>query len=256
MPWNEFETTAEGGMVAGVTTIPGGSGSPIHAYVARPDGAGPYPGVLLIHHVPGWDEFYREFSRRFAEHGFMAVCPNLFESYGAGTPSQVAARAREDGYPSDAQVVADSQAAINWLKSQPQSNGKVGVIGSCSGGRHSVLVASSIPSSVDAAVNLWGGNVVQPADRLSAKQPVAPIDLVPQMTAPLLGLFGNDDMNPNPEQVNQLEAVLQEHHKTYQFHRYDGAGHGFMYYQGPAYRPQAAMEGWGHVEAWFTQYLA
>jgi carboxymethylenebutenolidase len=256
MPWNQYETTAEGGMVAGVTTIPGGSGSPIHAYVARPDGAGPYPGVLLIHHVPGWDEFYREFSRRFAEHGFMAICPNLFESYGSGTPDEVAARARADGYPSDAQIVADADAAIKWLKSQPQSNGKVGVIGSCSGGRHSVLVASSIPSSVDAAVNLWGGNVVQPADRLSAKQPVAPIDLVPQMTAPLLGLFGNDDMNPSPDNVNQLEAVLKEHNKTYQFHRYDGAGHGFFYYQGMSYRPQAAMDGWGKVEAWFQQYLA
>jgi carboxymethylenebutenolidase len=248
--WNQFRTDAEGGMVAMNTKITGGSGDMIHAYIAKPDGPGPYPGVVLIHHVPGWDEFYREFTRRFAEHGYIAVCPNLYEKFGHGTPDEVAAKGRSEL--TDDSVVADAEASLNWIKSQPNSNGKVGVIGSCSGGRHSVLVASRVPAFA-AVVDLWGGGVVQA--ETTPQRPVAPIDLTAQLNAPLLGLFGNDDMSPSPAQVNQHEEALKAAGKTYQFHRYDGAGHGFMYYQGMSYRPQAAMDGWNKVVAWFDQYL-
>jgi carboxymethylenebutenolidase len=253
MAWNNFNTATEGGMVAGVSKIAGGGGDPINAYIARPDGPGPYPGVVLLHHVPGWDEFYREFARRFAEHGYIAIAPNLYERFGHGTPDEVAAIGRSQL--TDASVIADADASLAWIKSQPSSNGKVGVIGSCSGGRHAVLVAATNPE-FDAVVNLWGGNVVQPAESLNERQPVAPIDLIPQLEAPMLGLFGNDDANPNPDAVNVLEEALKENNKEYQFHRYDGAGHGFFYYQGPAYRPQAAMEGWNHVDDWFKKHLA
>jgi carboxymethylenebutenolidase len=253
MAWNSFNTATEGGMVAGVSKIAGGGGDMINAYIARPDGPGPYPGVVLLHHVPGWDEFYREFARRFAEHGFIAIAPNLFDRFGQGTPDEVAAIARPQI--TDASVLGDADASLAWIKAQPSSNGKVGVIGSCSGGRHAVLAAASNPA-FDAVVNLWGGNVVQPAESLNERQPVSPVTLVPQLRAPMLGLFGNDDMNPNTEAVNVLEQTLKENNKEYEFHRYDGAGHGFMYYQGMAYRPQAAMEGWNHVEAWFKKHLA
>lgn len=252
--WNDFQTSALGGMTAGVTMVPGGAGAEIHAYIAKPDGAGPYPGVVLIHHVPGWDEFYREFARRFAEHGYIAIVPNLFESYGHGTPSEVAARAREDGYPSDDAVVADAVASATWIKSQANSNGKVGVIGSCSGGRHATLVASR-SDQFGAVVDLWGGGVVATPDQLTAKRPVAVVDLTPQLAAPLLGLFGNDDQNPNVAAVNTHEEALKAAGKEYTFHRYDGAGHGFMYYQGPAYRPQQAMDAWEKIDAFFKEKL-
>jgi hypothetical protein len=110
----------------------------IQAYVARPDGSGPYPGIVLVHHAPGWDEFYQEFARRFANHGFVAICPNLYYREGHGTPDDVAAQVRAAGGVADGQVVADCEAAMGWLKSLPTSNGKVGIIGTCSGGRHSV----------------------------------------------------------------------------------------------------------------------
>ena len=255
MSWNTFITDVEGGMTAVNTTITGGGGDTIHAYIAQPDGAGPYPGVVLLNHAPGWDEFYREFARRFAEHGYIAIAPNLYERYGHGTPDDVAARVRGDGGIADASVIADAEASMLWIKAQPTSNGKVGIIGTCSGGRHSVLVASTVPG-FDAVADLWGGGVVAAPEQLTEKRPVAPILLTEQLTAPIIGLFGNDDMSPSPEQVNQHEAALQEHGKTYQFHRYDGAGHGFFYYQGTSYRPQAAMDGWAKVDAWFKQYLA
>jgi carboxymethylenebutenolidase len=255
MTWNSLRTDQVTGMVTSNVTLTGYNGDTVHAYAARPEGPGPFPGVVLTHHVPGWDEFYREFVRRLADHGFMAISPNLFERYGQGTPDEVAAIARADGYPSDASVIGDAEAAMKWLKAQPESNGKVGITGSCSGGRHAVLVAASVPG-FDAVVNLWGGNVVQPPDRLSEKQPVAPIDLIPQLNAPMLGIFGNDDTNPSPDDVNQLEAALKENGKTYLFQRYDGAGHGIFYYQGTSYRPQAAIDGWNKLLDWFNQYLA
>jgi carboxymethylenebutenolidase len=255
MTWNSQRTDAVVGMVTSNVTFPGFSGDTIHGYAARPEGPGPFPGVVFVPHIGGWDEFCRESVRRLADHGFMAITPNIFQRYGEGTPEEVAAVARADGFPADASVIGDAEAAMKWLKAQPQSNGKVGITGPCSGGRASVLVASSVPG-FDAVVNLWGGNVVQPPDRLSAKQPVAPIDLIPQLNAPMLGIFGNDDMNPSPDMVNQLEAALKENGKTYMFQRYEGAGHGIFYYQGMSYRPQAAIDGWNKLIGWFNQYLA
>ena len=92
---------------------------------------------------------------------------------------------------------------------------------------------------------------------LSEARPVAPIDLTAGLSAPLLGLFGNDDKHPTPEQVNQHEAELKRLGKDYEFHRYDGAGHGFFYYHAPMYRPQQAMDGWEKIFTFFGgTYLA
>jgi carboxymethylenebutenolidase len=253
MTWNSTRTDAFTGMSTSNVKLTGYNGDAVSAYVAVPEGAGPFPGVVLAHHAPGYDEFSREFVRRLADHGFMAIMPNLYERFGHGTPDEVATKARAEGV-ADASVIGDAEAAMKWLKAQPQSNGKVGITGPCSGGRHAVLVASSVPG-FDAVVDLWGGGVVASPEQLTEKRPVAVIDLTPQLTAPILGIFGNDDMSPSPAQVDQHEAALKEHNKTYQFHRYDGAGHGFFYYHSPSYRQQQAMDGWNKVLGWFDQYL-
>jgi carboxymethylenebutenolidase len=253
MFWNGFSTDELGGMVARVELITGGGGDTIHAYIARPDGDGPYPGVVLVPHAPGWDEILREMSRRFAAHGFVAICPNIFERFGHGTPADVVAMVRAMGGISDDSVVADSEAAMQWIKAQPFSNGLVGVIGMCSGGRHATLVASRV-EGFSVLGDLWGGGVV-PNGEPTPNMPVAVIDLTPQLNVPVIGLFGNDDMGPSPAQVDQHEAALIANGKTYAFYRYDGAGHGFFYYDRTNYRPQAAMDGWEKVLAFFTQYL-
>jgi len=252
--WNAFNTDTLGGIVAEAAMMTGGSGSQIHTYVARPNGAGPYPGVVMTHHAPGWDEYYREFARRFAEHGFIAIVPNLFEQFGQGTPDDVAAAARGAGGVWDESVIGDAHAALELVKRMPWSNGKVGVIGTCSGGRHALLVATKVPG-FGAVADLWGANVVVPPERLTPQQPQAVVDLTPELNVPLLGLFGNDDMNPSPDQVNQHEQVLKDNGKQFVFYRYDGAGHGFFYYHLPLYRQQQAMDGWNKVEDFFNQNL-
>jgi carboxymethylenebutenolidase len=252
--WNTYSTDEKKGITAGVTTFTAGGGDQIHAYVARPEGTGPYPGIVAIHHMPGWDEFYREFSLRLANHGFTVICPDLYCRVGHGKSDDITAKVRADGGLPDDQVVADAAAAQKWLREQPTSNGKVGIIGSCSGGRYTVLIASRA-KGFDAAVDLWGGRVVMPDDTLTEKQPKAPIDYTKDLETPLLGLFGNDDQSPTPADVDKHEAALKQHGKDYEFHRYDGAGHGFFYYDRPNYRQAQAMDGWNKVFAFFDQKL-
>lgn len=208
----------------------------------------------LVAHLPGWDEFYRETSRRFSQHGYLAICPAVYCRFGHGLPAEAAALARSKGGVSDDTVVGDCDGAMKYLRALPYSNGKVGVIDTCSGGRHSFLIACRV-SGLDAAVECRDGRVVTPSDELTAAQLVAPIDLTSDLSCPLLGIFGNDDQSPSLENVNQHEEELKRHGKNYQFHRYDGAGHGFWYYHTDRYRPQQAMDAWQKVFEFFGEHL-
>jgi carboxymethylenebutenolidase len=253
--WNSFSTDFNNGITSEVITYPGGNGDQIHAYIARPaEGNGPLPGVVAVHHMPGWDEFYREFSDRLARHGHTVICPNLYDRYGQGSPDDIAAKVRGEGGVHDDSVVADLSAARDWLLAQPTSNGKVGIIGTCSGGRHALLTASRT-QGFNAVADLWGGGVVMRPEDLSEARPVAPIDLTADLNTPLLGLFGNDDQYPTPAQVDQHEAELARLGKEFEFFRYDGASHGFFYYFAPMYRPEATMDGWEKIFAFFGDKL-
>ncbi len=252
--WNDIQTDSYDGMSAELITMKGNNGDDIHAYFTRPLGNGPYPGIVLIHHLPGWDELYREFARRFTEHGYVVICPDLYDRFGHGTPDDVAAKVRGEGGVPDDFVVGDAEAAREYLRSLPYSNGKVGVIGTCSGGRHTYLVACRT-TGFDAAVDCWGGNVIMAPDRITPQQPVSPFDYTKDLSCPLLGIFGNDDTSPPPDQVDRHEEELKKHGKEYEFHRYDGAGHGFFYYDRPAYRQEQAMDGWGKVFDFFGKHL-
>jgi carboxymethylenebutenolidase len=252
--WNRSRTDAYEAMVAETVVMRGDKGDLINAYFARPLGPGPFPGIVFVHHLPGWDEFSRETVRRFAHHGYVVICPNLFYRFGHGTPEDVAAKSRAEGGVPDDSVVGDCAAAMDYLKALPYSNGKVGIIGPCSGGRHSYLVACRV-KGFNAVVDLWGGRVVMAPGELNPRQPVAPLDYTKDLSCPILGLFGNDDQNPSPDQVNLHEAELKKHGKSYEFHRYDGAGHGFWYYDRPNYRQQQAMDSWQKTFAFFQHHL-
>lgn len=253
--WSSFNTASPPVITTSAVKVTGHNGDQVNAYVARPVGSGPYPGVVVVHHLPGWDEFYQEFTRRLANHGYICISPDLYSRVGNGTPEDVAAKVRGEGGVPDDQVVGDMSAASDWLKSQSDCTGKIGIIGTCSGGRHAYLTACRAPGKFDAIVDLWGGGVVQPQDQLNPKQPVAPVDYTKDLNIPLLGLFGNDDQRPSPADVDKHEEALKKLGKKYEFHRYDGAGHGFFYYDRPAYRQQQAMDGWNKVLAFFEQNL-
>jgi carboxymethylenebutenolidase len=148
-------------MKAETISITGHGGDPIEAYLAQPLGAGPYGGVVVIHHMPGYDEGTKEITRRFAAKGYIALMPNLYwrEAPGAA-PDDAAAAARAQGGVPDERLVGDVQGAADHIQSLPGANGKVGTIGYCSGGRQSFLAACSLP--LDAAVACYPGMVVKP----------------------------------------------------------------------------------------------
>ncbi|HEX8005934.1 MAG TPA: dienelactone hydrolase family protein [Trebonia sp.] len=242
-------------ILAETVMISGHEGHTIEAYSARPLHAGPVGGVVVIHHMPGYDEATKEITRTFAAHGYNVVMPNLYwrEAPGA-SPDDAAATARAQGGVPDERLVGDVAGAAAYLKNLTNANGKVGVIGYCSGGRQSFLAAVSLP--LDAAVDCYGAFVVgTPPEGMPLK--VGPIvDRTPQLSCPLLGLFGADDHYPSPEHVAELEAALKAAGKTYEFHSYEGAGHAFFSVNRPAYRPEAAVDGWQKIFDFYGKYLA
>lgn len=252
--WNNIKTDEYEGMIAETVTLKGYSDDLIHAYFSRPMGEGPFPGIILIPHMPGWDEFCRETARRFTQHGYLSICPNIFERFGHGLPEEVSAKAREEGGVPDDSVMGDCESALDYLSTLPYSNGKVGVIGMCSGGRHAFMAACRV-SGLDAAVECWGGRVVAEEKDLTEAQPVAAIDYTPELSCPLLGIFGNDDKFPSPEEVNLHEEELKKYGKDYKFYRYDNAGHGFWYYHTDRYRPEQTMDSLEKVFDFFEKHL-
>src|SRR4029077_11165037 len=128
-------------MLAETVTFKGHNGDLGEAYFARPLGPGPFPGVVIIHHMPGWDEWIKEVPRKLAYHGFLGIAPHLYFREGPGDPDDIGARVRAAGGVSDEQVIGDVAGSMEYLRALPYSNGKVAVMGFCSGGRHTYLVA-------------------------------------------------------------------------------------------------------------------
>ena len=154
----------------------------------------------------------------------------------------------------DERLVGDVAGAANRLGALPHANGKIGVIGHCSGGRQAFLAAVSLP--FDAAVDCYGAFVVKepPAGSGMSIKPL--IDRAENLSCPLLGLFGGDDKFPAPEEDDTLAAELKRLGKTFDFHVYEGAAHAFFNYNRPSYRPEAAVDGWNRIFDFFGRYLA
>jgi carboxymethylenebutenolidase len=242
-------------ITAGTVTITGHGGDQIEAYLARPLDPTPRGGVVVIHHMPGYDAATKEMVRKLAANGLAALCPNLYSREAPGaSPDDAAAFVRANGGVPDERLVGDVDGAAAHLRTLENSNGKVGVIGHCSGGRQTFLAACSL--TVDAAVDCYGAFVVNevPAGFPIAMKPI--IGLAPHLSCPLLGLFGEDDKNPAPDETAVLSAELDRLGKHHEFHTYPGAGHSFFAVDRPAYRVEAAVDGWQKIFAFFGTHLA
>ena len=233
----------------------GHQGDTIDAYLARPAGAGTYPAVVVIHHMPGWDEATMEITRKFAHHGYAAICPNLHFREGKATPEENSASVRNAGGMPDDRTMGDVDGAIRHLRTLRYVNGKVGIIGYCSGGRQVYLAACSL-KGVNAAVCCYPGGVGAGPAGLTPRQPVDPLDYTKDLSCPVLGLFGKEDKRPAPEHAARTEAELKKFGKVYELHSFDNTGHSFFATDRPDYRPAAAQEGWKHIFGWYEKYLA
>jgi carboxymethylenebutenolidase len=241
-------------LCANTIEIQGHGGDAVEAYLARPDGDARRGGVVVIHHMPGYDRATKEIARRFAELGYDAICPNLYSREAPGAaPDDAAATARANGGVPDDRLIGDVGAAAEHLRSLPTSNGKVGVIGYCSGGRQSVLAACNL--DLDAAVDCYGAFVIEPVPEGLPLRVTNLVDQLPKLRCPLLGMFGNEDAHPSPEAVDELEQILRDNGKNYEFHRYDDAGHGFFSPDRPSYRVAAANDGWEQIAHFYAANL-
>ena len=231
---------------------PSQDGTQINASLSRPAAAGRYPGVVVIMEAFGLIEHIQDVARRFAEQGYIALAPDMYTREGSPDPSNMDSVLQTMFAVPDTQAVADLEGAITYIKRLPDSNGKVGAIGFCSGGRYTLILGCK-STNVDAAVDSAGGFILQ--DQQTPQRPVSPIDMIPTLSCPLLGLFGEEDPNPSPAQAARMQEELDKHGKTYELRMYRNAGHAFFADYRPSYRAAAAQDMWHRVLVFYDQYL-
>jgi carboxymethylenebutenolidase len=241
------------GIVARTVQIESRDGTNIEAYQCRPESSYSRGGVVVLHHMPGYDRATKEIVRRFGDLGYDAICPNLFWRDAPGaSPDDASAIARANGGVPDARLLDDVAGALAYLRQLPSCNGRVGVIGFCSGGRQSVLVGCNL--DVSAVVDCYGAVVTGQPPEGSTRTILE--DQLPNLRAPLLGLFGTEDTAPSPAEVSRLDDLLNGLELAHSCHSYEGAGHAFFAPDRVSYRVAAALEGWALIEDFFADNLA
>jgi len=219
----------------------------MRCYVSAPRGAGPFPAVIVIQHAGGVDEFVRLMTDRLAEAGYLGIAPDLYYREDPGSSDDPMTRMMRLR---DRNIVPDVKAAVDHATTVPEVLAdSIGITGFCMGGRVTYLMCAS-DERFKAGVVCWGGNIMVPWGRGDA-----PFGLSEKIQAPVLGLFGEDDPNPNPADVAKIDAELTRLGKDHEFHSYPGAGHAFMNEGRPSYRKEAAKDAWTRCIGWFDRHL-
>ena len=242
-------------LLAETIAVSGDGGDEIEAYLAVPIDVEDCGSVVVIHHMPGYDEATKEITRRFAANGYAALMPNLYHREAPGAaPDDAAAVARARGGVPDDRLVGDVAGAMAHLKALRISNGKVASIGYCSGGRQSLLAGCRLP--LDAVIDCYGAFAVIDSPAESPVRARAVVGEVRNLRGPVLGLFGADDQYPSPEQTGILADALSGADKEFTFQTYEGAGHAFFNVDRPSYRPESAAQGWREIFAFLERTVA
>ena len=230
------------------------NGTQLPVYRAQPAGQSKLPVVLVVSEIFGVHEYIADVARRFAHAGYLAMAPELFvrqgdpQSFGeiAKIQSEIIAKVP------DTQVMADLDACVHWAGANHGDTRRLGITGFCWGGRITWLAASQL-DGVKAGV-AWYGRVT--GDK-TPNNPSHPIDLVAQLKAPVLGLYGGQDTGIPLDQVEKMkEALASQKNKAAQasqFHIYPDAPHAFHADYRPSYREASAKDGWARCVAWFKQ---
>jgi carboxymethylenebutenolidase len=219
-------------------------GGKMDVMLGIPEGAGPFPTLILAHHRWGLDAFTRSVVERLNANGFIAGAPNFYHRRPEGEDTGESMKHLDDEA-----IIADIKAATAQLQSLPQAKrGAEGIIGHCMGGRHSFLGATAHPFK--AAVMLYGGGVNQPRN---GKPPA--LTRAASIACPILGFFGKDDKNPSPTDMAAIDAELTRLGKKHEFHAYDGAGHAFQNFTDERYREASSEDAWRRFLAFFRETL-
>ena len=247
--------TDASGLKAGAVRIPVEGGS-LPAYRAMPEEGTTAPVVLVIQEIFGVHEYIQDVCRRLAKEGYMAIAPEMFVRQ--GDPSRYTEIPRlfsevVNKVP-DEQVMEDLDAAVSWAGQNGGNVNRLGITGFCWGGRVVWLYAAHNPR-LKAGV-AWYGRLVGEADELRPKHP---IDVVNDINAPVLALYGENDSGIPVDTVEKMKAALakgSDSAKASEFVLYPGAPHAFHADYRPSYREEAAKDGWNRTLAWFEKHLA
>jgi carboxymethylenebutenolidase len=228
-------------------------GSAMDILVFEPDGDGPFPGLVVAQHLPiahaglEKDPFTIDVGERLAAAGYACVIPFIFHWWPAEEEMAVKREAFRDDW-----VLADLTAAWTMLAGLERvDETRTGIIGHCWGGRVAWLGACHNPNYKAAAV-LYGGRIK--AGLGQGSRPA--IELADRIACPMIGVFGNDDQNPSPADVDDLGTVLTKAGVEHEFHRYDGAGHGFQDFTNEErYHREASDDAWRKVLAFLGRQL-
>ena len=243
-------TTDTNGLEAGEVKIPVAEGT-IPAYRAMPAQGGPFPTVLVIQEIFGVHEHIKDICRRFAKLGYFAVAPELYARQGDVSKmtdfSEIIGKVVSKV--PDKQVMSDLDAAVAWAKTTGKADtSKLGATGFCWGGRIVWLYAAHNPS-LKAGV-AWYGRLVGQADELHPKHP---LELVSELKAPVLGLYGGADMGIPNDTVESMQKALKAADKPCEIVLYPDTPHGFHADYRPSYRKEQADAGWKRLQEWFKK---
>jgi carboxymethylenebutenolidase len=241
------------GLTAGDVTIKSGDDT-IPAYQAYPSATGKYPVIIVISEIWGVHEYIRDVARRFAKEDFYAIAPEMFQREGGvGHIPNVQDILKIVLNVPRQQILQDLSATATYARGQAAAAAnRVGVTGFCWGGSTTMQYAAH-DKELRAAVAWYG-----PPGRAykDDPQPVSSFDVAKDIRCPFLGLFGEEDKNPPPEDVRKFEAMLKQHNQNVEMVIYPNAGHAFHADYRPSYRAEAAQDGWGRCVAWFKRYLS
>src|SRR5262245_27235369 len=214
------------------------NGATATGYLASPSGRG--PGVVVIQEWWGLVPHIKKVADRFAAEGFLALAPDLY--HGASTKSPDEAGKLMMAMNIDG-TERDLAGAVTYLKGHASnSTGKVGTVGFCMGGALS-LFAASVNADVSAAVIFYGGHHRVTPD-------------LPNLEAPVLGLYAERDAYVTPDAVKALERKLRGLGKEFEFHTYPGTDHGFFNDERPeVYNAAAAADAWRRTIEFFRAHL-
>jgi carboxymethylenebutenolidase len=245
-------TTDTNGLVAGEVKIPVKDGE-IPAYRAMPSKGKNFPTVLVVQEIFGVHEHIKDVCRRFAKAGYLAIAAELYARQGdvsklpmGDIMSKVVSKVP------DAQVMADLDAAVAWAKKNGGNTSKLSITGFCWGGRIVWLYAAHNPN-LKAGVAWYGRLVPPPPDRANPLQPKAPIELVKDMKAPILGLYAGKDGGIPNDTVEAMKKALKDAGKPSEIILYPDAQHGFHADYRPSYSKEAATDGWTRLLAWLKK---
>lgn len=244
--------TDETGLLAGEIKVPVKDGEMV-AYRAAPAGVAKAPLVLVVSEIFGAHEYIRDTCRRLAKLGYCAIAPDLFARQ--GDPRKIASipeiLSSITGKTPDAQVMADLDACVAWAEKNGGDTARLAITGFCWGGRITWLYAAHNPG-VKAGV-AWYGRLVGAANEFTPKYPM---DIVGQLNAPVLGLYGGLDTGIPLETVEAMEKALQQGSsaaKSSEIYVYDNAPHAFHADYRPSYHKAEAEDGWQRMLAWFRK---